>query len=116
MSDIKLDVLAFGAHPDDVEITCGGLLCRLVDAGRAVGIIDLTRGELGTRGTAEIRTEEAKAAAKIIGKTALLTKRKPLPWKIKPLAAALERRMPNTRANRYVNTPASHNWPTVNQP
>jgi bacillithiol biosynthesis deacetylase BshB1 len=67
MSDNTLDALAFGAHPDDVEITCGGLLCRLVDSGAAVGIIDLTRGELGTRGTAEIRTAEAKAAAKIIG-------------------------------------------------
>ena len=62
-----LDVLAFGAHPDDVEMTCGGLLCRLVDTRLNVGIIDLTRGELGTRGSAEIRTKEAKIAAKIIG-------------------------------------------------
>ena len=67
MSDNTLDALAFGAHPDDVEITCGGLLLKLADSGRSVGIIDLTRGELGTRGTAEIRTREAKAAAKIIG-------------------------------------------------
>ena len=67
MSDNTLDALAFGAHPDDVEMTCGGLLCKLADSGRSVGIIDLTRGELGTRGTAEIRTREAKAAAKIIG-------------------------------------------------
>jgi len=66
-SDNGLDVLAFGAHPDDVEMTAGGLLCRLVDAGLGVGIMDLTRGELGTRGTPEIRAEEAKAAAKIIG-------------------------------------------------
>ncbi|RJP67113.1 MAG: bacillithiol biosynthesis deacetylase BshB1 [Candidatus Abyssobacteria bacterium SURF_17] len=62
-----LDVLAFGAHPDDVEMTSGGLLCRLVDAGLAVGIIDLTRGELGTRGTPEVRTKEAQAAARIMG-------------------------------------------------
>jgi len=62
-----LDVLAFGAHPDDVEMTAGGLLCRLVDSGLGVGIIDLTRGELGTRGTSEIRTQEAQAAAEIIG-------------------------------------------------
>ncbi len=62
-----LDVLAFGAHPDDVEMTAGGLLCRLVDSGLGVGIIDLTRGELGTRGTPEIRTQEAQAAAEIIG-------------------------------------------------
>lgn len=66
-SENALDVLAFGAHPDDVEMTSGGLLCRLVDAGLRVGIVDLTRGELGTRGTAETRTEEAKVAAKIIG-------------------------------------------------
>jgi bacillithiol biosynthesis deacetylase BshB1 len=64
-----LDVLAFGAHPDDVDMTAGGLLCRLVDSGLKVGMIDLTRGELGTRGTPEIRTEEAQAAAKIIGAT-----------------------------------------------
>jgi bacillithiol biosynthesis deacetylase BshB1 len=62
-----LDVLAFGAHPDDVDMTAGGLLCRLVDSGLKVGIIDLTRGELGTRGTADVRSEEAQAAAKIIG-------------------------------------------------
>ena len=55
MSDDLLDVLAFGAHPDDIEMTAGGLLCKLVDSGLAVGIVDLTRGELGTRGTAEIR-------------------------------------------------------------
>jgi bacillithiol biosynthesis deacetylase BshB1 len=66
-SDRALDVLAFGAHPDDVDMTAGGLLCRLVDSGLRVGIVDLTRGELGTRGTAEIRTKEAQAAARIIG-------------------------------------------------
>jgi bacillithiol biosynthesis deacetylase BshB1 len=67
MSDDRLDVIAFGAHPDDIEMTAGGLLCKLVDSGLAVGIVDLTRGELGTRGTAEIRTEEARNAATIIG-------------------------------------------------
>jgi bacillithiol biosynthesis deacetylase BshB1 len=65
--DETLDVLAFGAHPDDVDMTAGGLLCRLAASGLKVGIIDLTRGELGTRGTPEIRTQEARAAAKIIG-------------------------------------------------
>ena len=66
-NDTTLDVLAFGAHPDDVDMTAGGLLCRLVDKKLRVGIVDLTRGELGTRGTPEIRTKEAQAAAKIIG-------------------------------------------------
>jgi bacillithiol biosynthesis deacetylase BshB1 len=65
--DGQLDVLAFGAHPDDVEMTSGGLLCLLADTGLKVGIVDLTRGELGTRGTPEIRTEEAKKAAAIMG-------------------------------------------------
>ncbi|UCD59152.1 MAG: PIG-L family deacetylase, partial [Candidatus Hydrogenedentota bacterium] len=65
-NDDTLDVLAFGAHPDDVDMTAGGLLCRLVDSGLGVGLIDLTRGELGTRGTPEIRTKEAEAAARII--------------------------------------------------
>lgn len=66
-SDQSLDVLAFGAHPDDIDMTCGGLLCRLVDSGLKVGMVDLTRGELGTRGTPEVRTKEAQAAATIIG-------------------------------------------------
>ena len=65
--DEGLDVLAFGAHPDDVEMTAGGLLCRLVDSGLGVGIIDLTRGELATRGTPEIRAQEARTSADIIG-------------------------------------------------
>ncbi len=67
MSENVLDVLAFGAHPDDVDMTSGGLLCRMVDSGLRVGIVDLTRGELGTRGTPEIRTQEAQAAARILG-------------------------------------------------
>ena len=63
----KLDVLAFGAHPDDVELSVAGTVCRLVDQGYGVGIVDLTRGELGSRGTPEIRDEEAAAAARILG-------------------------------------------------
>ncbi len=64
---MKLDVLAFGAHPDDVELGCGGTIAKEVAQGKKVGIIDLTRGELGTRGTAETRDEEAFNAAKILG-------------------------------------------------
>jgi bacillithiol biosynthesis deacetylase BshB1 len=64
---MKLDILAFGAHPDDVELGCGGTIAKEIDLGKKVGIIDLTRGELGTRGSKEIREKEAKAAAKILG-------------------------------------------------
>ncbi len=64
---MKLDILAFGAHPDDVELGCGATLAKEVAAGKKVGIIDLTRGELGTRGTAETRDQEAAAAANILG-------------------------------------------------
>ncbi|WP_269222386.1 bacillithiol biosynthesis deacetylase BshB1 [Flavobacterium sp. IMCC34518] len=64
---MKLDILAFGAHPDDVELGCAGTILKEVSLGRTVGIVDLTRGELGTRGTAEIRDQEANAAAKILG-------------------------------------------------
>lgn len=64
-----VDLLAFGAHPDDVEIGCGGTLLKLTDAGASVVIVDLTRGELGTRGSAETRTEEAERSAKILGLT-----------------------------------------------
>lgn len=64
---MKLDILAFGAHPDDVELSCAGTLAKEVSLGKKVGIVDLTRGELGTRGSAEIRDQEALAAAKILG-------------------------------------------------
>ena len=64
---MKLDILAFGAHPDDVELGCGGTILKEVSLGKKVGIIDLTRGELGTRGSKEIRDEEAKQAAKLLG-------------------------------------------------
>lgn len=64
---MKLDILAIGAHPDDVELGCGATLAKEVSNGKKVGIIDLTRGELGTRGTAETRDTEAFNAAKILG-------------------------------------------------
>jgi bacillithiol biosynthesis deacetylase BshB1 len=64
---MKLDVLAIGAHPDDVELSCGGTVIKLVRQGRSVGVLDLTEGELGTRGTREIRAAEAAAAAEVMG-------------------------------------------------
>jgi bacillithiol biosynthesis deacetylase BshB1 len=64
---MKLDILAFGAHPDDVELGCSGTLAKEISLGKKAGIIDLTRGELGTRGSVEIRNQEAAAAAKILG-------------------------------------------------
>lgn len=64
---MKLDILAFGAHPDDVEISCCGTLMKAISQGKKVGIIDLTRGELGTRGSAETRFEEAAEASKLLG-------------------------------------------------
>ncbi len=64
---MKLDILAFGAHPDDVELGAGGTVAKEVALGRKVGIIDLTRGELGTRGTAELRDEEAIESSQILG-------------------------------------------------
>ena len=66
---IKLDILAFGAHPDDVELSCSATIAKEISLGKKVGIIDLTRGELGTRGSAEIRELEAKNAAAILGVT-----------------------------------------------
>lgn len=64
---MKLDILAFGAHPDDVELGCGGTIAKEVHLGKKVGIVDLTRGELGTRGTAETRKEESEQASQILG-------------------------------------------------
>jgi bacillithiol biosynthesis deacetylase BshB1 len=63
---MKLDVLAIAAHPDDVELTCGGTLIKMADAGYKTGILDLTRGEMGTRGAPETRAKEAAAAAKVM--------------------------------------------------
>lgn len=64
---MKIDILAVGAHPDDVELSCAATLAKEMSRGKKVGILDLTRGELGTRGTAEIRDQEAKRAAEILG-------------------------------------------------
>jgi N-acetylglucosamine malate deacetylase 1 len=64
---MKLDILAFGAHPDDVELGCGATLAKEISLGKKVGIIDLTRGELGTRGSADLRDQEAANAAQILG-------------------------------------------------
>jgi bacillithiol biosynthesis deacetylase BshB1 len=64
---MKLDILAIGAHPDDVELSCSGTLAKHIFLGQKVGILDLTRGELGTRGSAELRSEEAAKAAQILG-------------------------------------------------
>lgn len=64
---MKLDILAFGSHPDDVELGCGGTLAKEISLGKKVGIIDLTRGELGTRGSAEIRDSESARASEILG-------------------------------------------------
>ncbi len=64
---MKLDILAFGAHPDDIELSCSGTLLTEKQQGKKTGIVDLTQGELGTRGTPEIRKKEATAAAAILG-------------------------------------------------
>jgi len=64
---MKLDILAFGAHPDDVELGCGATIAKEISLGKKVGIIDLTQGELGTRGSVEIRYNEAAEAARILG-------------------------------------------------
>ena len=64
---MKLDVLAFGVHPDDVELSCAGTLINEIRNGRKAGVIDLTAGELGTRGTAETRAQEAQKAAEVMG-------------------------------------------------
>ena len=63
----QLDILAFGAHPDDVELSCGGTIAKEVSVGKKVGIVDLTRGELGTRGSADLRAKEARQAASMLG-------------------------------------------------
>ena len=64
---MKLDLLAIAAHPDDVELTCGGTLIKMTERGYKTGVLDLTRGEMGTRGTPETRLHEAAQAAKIMG-------------------------------------------------
>ncbi|MGH2575774.1 MAG: bacillithiol biosynthesis deacetylase BshB1 [Ignavibacteria bacterium] len=64
---MKLDALFFSAHPDDIELSCGGTVVKLVKMGKKIGVIDLTQGELGTRGSKEIRQKELKNASKIMG-------------------------------------------------
>jgi N-acetylglucosamine malate deacetylase 1 len=64
---MKLDILAFGAHPDDVELGCSGTIAKEVNLGKKIGIIDLTRGELGTRGSVETRNSESAKASEILG-------------------------------------------------
>ncbi|MFT6816024.1 MAG: LmbE family N-acetylglucosaminyl deacetylase, partial [Sphingobacteriales bacterium] len=62
----KLDILIFAAHPDDAELGCGGTISKHVRAGKKVGVIDLTKGELGSRGDAELRLEEAENSSKLL--------------------------------------------------
>ena len=64
---MKIDILAIGIHPDDVELSCSGTIAKHIAFGKKVGILDLTQGELGTRGNAELRTKEANDAAIILG-------------------------------------------------
>lgn len=64
---MKLDILAIGAHPDDVELSASGTILKHIALGKTVGILDLTKGELGSRGSAELRTNEAKKSASILG-------------------------------------------------
>lgn len=64
---MKVDVLAIGAHPDDVELGCGGTIAKLIAEGKKVAIVDLTQGELGTRGTDETRRQEAAESSKLLG-------------------------------------------------
>ncbi len=71
-----IDLLVFGTHPDDVEILCSGLVLKTVQSGHSVGVVDLTRGERGTRGSADLRDKETEAASKILG----LKYRRNLKW------------------------------------
>lgn len=64
---MKVDILAIGVHPDDVELSCSGTIAKHIAMGKTAGILDLTLGELGTRGNAQLRTKEAMASAKILG-------------------------------------------------
>ena len=64
---MKLDILAFGSHPDDVELGCGGTLAKSVHQGKSVGIIDLSKGELSTKGDVDTRSHEALEASRILG-------------------------------------------------
>lgn len=66
---MKVDMLAIGVHPDDVELSCSGTLLRHLEQGKTIGLLDLTRGELGTRGSAKLRDEEARESARKMGAT-----------------------------------------------
>jgi N-acetylglucosamine malate deacetylase 1 len=66
----KLDLLVFAAHPDDAELACSGLIAKLVSEGKKVGIVDLTQGEMGTRGSVEIRKSEVEKSSAILGLSA----------------------------------------------
>ncbi len=66
---MKLDILAIGVHPDDVELSCVGTLLHYIDQGKKVGLLDLTKGELGTRGNTQLRTQEAMESARLMGAT-----------------------------------------------
>src|SRR5690625_6683492 len=94
--DMKLDILAFGAHPDDTELGCSGTLARLVQDGLSVGVTDLTRGEMGTRGTPESRMEEAAAASVLLG----LASRGNLGLNDNLLVNTRENQLPNIRSVR----------------
>ncbi len=67
MTTNKLDILALAAHPDDVELSCGGTIAKYCNEGKKVGIVDFTQGQMGTKGSPELRLEEASNAAKILG-------------------------------------------------
>ncbi|MGZ5445851.1 MAG: bacillithiol biosynthesis deacetylase BshB1 [Thermoanaerobaculia bacterium] len=69
MNNESVDIIFFGAHPDDVELSCGGTVAKCVKDGRRVAIVDLTRGEMGTRGTPQTRKREAANAARVLGAT-----------------------------------------------
>lgn len=94
---MKLDILAFGAHPDDTELGCSGTLARLVQDGLSVGVTDLTRGEMGTRGTPELRMEEATAASELLG----LASRDNLGLKDTLLVNTRENQLPIIRSVRH---------------
>ena len=67
---MKLDILAIGVHPDDIELGCGGTILKHIAVGKKVGVLDLTHGDLGSRGSGELRLVEAENSAKILGLSA----------------------------------------------
>ncbi|MCF6352992.1 MAG: bacillithiol biosynthesis deacetylase BshB1 [Cyclobacteriaceae bacterium] len=67
MTQIKLDILALAAHPDDVELSCGGTIAKYCAEGKKVGVVDFTQGQMGTKGSPELRLKEAANAAKVLG-------------------------------------------------